>query len=186
MSVASLEITRREPFAGGHLFGDAGAYERIDGLLRFAVDPTRPENAVIVDLDKAPRDSAGRVSFSADLCLLQPVEAHRASGRLLLEIPNRGRKGATGRFNRPAPAGKEVRGTQGIGVGDGLLLNLGWTVAWIGWQWDVIRTLTPQRLLGFDAPQALDAGGRPIRGQVMLQWQLRSEEHTSELQSLAY
>src|SRR5687767_15910428 len=109
MSVASLEITRREPFAGGHLFGDAGAYERIDGLLRFAVDPARAGNAVIVDLDKAPRDSAGLVTFSADLSLLQPVDAQRASGRLLLEIPNRGRKGATGRFNRPAPRSEERR-----------------------------------------------------------------------------
>ena len=172
MSVIGLEITRRDAFAGGHVFGDGGAYERIDGLLRFAVDPTRPENAAIVDLDKAARDSDGLVHFSADLCLLQPVEARRANGTLLVEIPNRGRKGATGRFNRPAPAGKELRGTQGIGVSDGLLFNLGWTVAWIGWQWDVIRTLNAQGLLGFDAPQALGPDGKPIRGQVMLQWQL--------------
>ena len=172
MSVIGLEITRREPFAGGHVFGSSGAYERIDGLLRFAVDPTRGENASIVDLDKAARDHDGLVHFSADLCLLQPAEARRASGRLLLEVPNRGRKGATGRFNRPTPKGKELRGTQGIGVGDGLLFNLGWTVAWIGWQWDVVRTLDAQGLLGFDAPDALDQDGQPIRGQVMLQWQL--------------
>ena len=172
MSVVGLEITRREAFAGGHVFGEGGAYERIDGLLRCAVDPTLAPNAAIVDLDKAPRGADGRVHFSADVCLLQPVEASRANGTLLLEVPNRGRKGATGRFNRPAAPGQEMRGTQGIGVGDGLLMNLGWTVAWIGWQWDVIRTLTPQGLLGFDAPQALGEDGQPIRGQVQLQWQL--------------
>src|SRR5687768_5028249 len=121
MSVIGLEITKRAPFAGGHVFGNAGPYERIDGLLRVAVDPARTGNAVIVDLDKAPRQTDGLVHFTADLCLLQPVGAKGASGRLLLEIPNRGRKGATGRFNRPAAAGKEIRGTQGIGVGDGLI-----------------------------------------------------------------
>src|SRR5687768_10609495 len=94
MSVTSLEIARREPFAGGHVFGEGGAYERIDGRLRFAVDPTQAENKVIVDLDKAPRDADGLVHFSADLCLLQPIEAGRARGRLLVEVPNRGRKGA--------------------------------------------------------------------------------------------
>ena len=172
MSVVQVELQRRAPFAEGHVFGEGGAYERIDGRLHFAVDPTRAENAAIVDLDKAARDDEGRVHFSADLCVLQPADAARANGRLLLEVPNRGRKGAVGRFNRPALAGQEVRGTQGIGVGDGLLMTLGWTVAWIGWQWDVIRTLTPQGLLGFDAPQALGANGRPIRGEVMLQWQL--------------
>src|SRR5688572_260777 len=107
MSVVGLEIARREPFAGGHVFGEGGAYERIDGLLRFAVDSTLAQNAAIVDLDKAPRSADGTVHFSADLCVLQPIDAGRASGRLLLEVPNRGRKGATGRFNRPAPPGQE-------------------------------------------------------------------------------
>ncbi|HEU5317921.1 MAG TPA: alpha/beta hydrolase domain-containing protein [Chloroflexota bacterium] len=171
MSVVELEIRRRVPFAGGYSFADGGEYERIDGLLHFAVDPLRAEHAAIVDLDKAPRDAEGRVHFSADLCLLQPVDAARSNGRLLLEVPNRGRKGAVARFNRPAPAGIKVTGTEGIGVGDGLLLNLGWTVAWVGWQWDVIRDLVPDGLLGFDAPQAISPDGQPIRGQVMVEWQ---------------
>lgn len=61
-------------------------------------------------------------------------------------------------------------------IGDGLLLALGWTVAWCGWQWDVVRGTGPGEaaggLLGFQAPAAVDASGRPIQGQVMLQWQL--------------
>ena len=63
MSVVGLEIARREPFAGGHVFGAGGAYERIDGLLRFGVDPTLAENAAVVDLDKAPRNADGKVDF---------------------------------------------------------------------------------------------------------------------------
>jgi hypothetical protein len=171
VSVVELEIKRRAPFADGYSFGDGGVYERIDGLLHFAVDPLRAENTGIVDLYMAPRDPAGRVHFSADLCVLQPVDAARANGRLLLEVPNRGRKGAVARFNRPAPAGMKVTGTEGIGVGDGLLMNLGWSVGWIGWQWDVIRDLVPNGLIGFDAPQAVGPDGRPIQGQMMLEWQ---------------
>ena len=35
----SLQITKREPFAAGQVFGDVGPYEQITALARFAVDP---------------------------------------------------------------------------------------------------------------------------------------------------
>lgn len=170
MAVARLQLHARRPIAGGTAFGDVGPYERLDGTVHFAVDPAHEANAGIVDLDKVARRANGRVHFQADFCLLQPVDPGRANGRLLLEVPNRGRKGVLGRLNRPAPPGSEPA-LDGIEVGDGLLLRLGWTVAWCGWQWDVIRTLVPAGLIGLQAPQALDGSGRPICGQVMLQWQ---------------
>ncbi len=37
MAVVGVEITRREPNADKQSFGDVGAYERIDGVLTFAV-----------------------------------------------------------------------------------------------------------------------------------------------------
>jgi hypothetical protein len=168
-----LETLRRAPFAGGAGFGAAGVYERIDGRLHFAVDPLHPANAGIVDLARAARDGAGRVHFAADLCLLQPVDPAGANGRLLLEVPNRGRKGIVGRINRPA-AGESGTAADAAGemeIGDGLLLRQGWTVAWCGWQWDVIRGDGPDALVGFDAPVALDVAGAPLAGQVMLEWQ---------------
>ena len=45
MSVTALEIQRREPVLGGRAGGAAGAYEKIVGVLRFAVDPTLPIHA---------------------------------------------------------------------------------------------------------------------------------------------
>jgi hypothetical protein len=172
MSVTRLELHGRTPFAGGAAFGAAGPYERIDGTLHFAVDPADPANAAIVDLHRARRGADGRVHFRADLCVLQPADAARGCGQLLLEVPNRGRKGGLARFNRPTPPAGPASPPAEIAVGDGLLLNLGWTVAWCGWQWDVLRAPGPGGLMGLEAPPALDDEGQPIRGQVMVQWQL--------------
>ena len=165
MAVAQIEIRSRQPFADGAAFGDVGPYERLDGLIRFAVDPDHPANQRIVDLDKAARDASGRVQFQADFCLLQPVDPARGSGRLLLDVANRGRKRAVAIFNRAAPA---LVPTEEIDPGDGFLMRRGWTVAWCGWQWDVIRS---PALLGLEAPDALGSDGRPIQGQVICQFQ---------------
>jgi hypothetical protein len=45
MSVTALEIQRRELVLNGRAFGSAGAYEKILGTLRVAVDPTTEEEA---------------------------------------------------------------------------------------------------------------------------------------------
>ncbi len=173
MGVTRLEVRRRAPFADGTSFGEAGPYERLDGILHFAVDPDHALNQGIVDLDRAPRAPDGRVHFWADFCLLQPADPARAAGLLLFEVPNRGRKGVLGRLNRPAPSGAPAGGGGGMEIGDGLLLRQGWTVAWCGWQWDVLRETRGdggEPLMGLAAPQAMD-GGRPIAGPVLLEWQ---------------
>ena len=55
MAVVKLEIRARGPYANGMTFGEVGAYEQIDGIARFAVDPAHEANASIVDLDRAER-----------------------------------------------------------------------------------------------------------------------------------
>src|SRR5215813_13835112 len=50
----ALSIIERFTFAEGHEFGAVGAYERLVGRARFAVDPTSPPQHGITDLDKAP------------------------------------------------------------------------------------------------------------------------------------
>src|SRR5260221_4077567 len=94
MSVSHLEVTRRSSFAFD--------YERVDGRLHFAVDPSHPANSRITDLDRAPRDAQGQVRFWADFVLLQPADAGRANGRLLYCCGHpRLRTGAP--FNRAPP-----------------------------------------------------------------------------------
>jgi hypothetical protein len=161
MVVIGLEVRNRQPYEGGQQFGDGGAYERIDGWLRFAVDPTHPANRAIIDLDRAERDEYGRVRFASDFCLLVPADPERANRRLFIELPNRGRKLAPRLFNR-APT--EVPPTANILPGDGFLFRRGWTVGWIGWQWDVVRG---DALMGLEAPQALE-NGAAVRGRTIV------------------
>ncbi|MGI8854481.1 MAG: alpha/beta hydrolase domain-containing protein [Thermomicrobiales bacterium] len=169
MAVTRLAIRARGAYADGAVFGAAGVYERIDGTIHFAADPTHPANAQIVDLDKAAQDDAGQVRFSADFCLLQPVDPTRANRRLLFEVLNRGRKRVPRMFNHAAPTAVYI---DEIDPGDGFLLRQGWTLAWCGWQWDTIRSAA---LMGLDAPEAVEQSAAqplsPIQGQTLLQFQ---------------
>ena len=66
MTVTSIEIKERGPYAEGMTFDDTGAYEQLDGTVHFAVDPADPANSLITDLERAPKNAAGLVEFSAD------------------------------------------------------------------------------------------------------------------------
>jgi hypothetical protein len=90
MALTSLEIKTRVPFAQGDHFGEVGPYEQIDGTAHFSVDPNHPSNSLITDLGLAPRDSAGKVTFSSDFRILRPIAPERGNHRLLLDVVNRG------------------------------------------------------------------------------------------------
>ena len=134
MAVVRFEVTRREPVLGDARFGAGSAYEKIEGVLHFAVDPAHPVHAPITDLSRAPRNARGLVESSADFSLLRPVDGGRR--RLLLDVPNRGRKIALGMFNS-TPRSNDP--TTREDFGNGFLMRHGYTVAWIGWQPDVPR-----------------------------------------------
>ena len=157
MPVTKFEIRSREPFEGGRVFGDVGAYERIDGVLHYAVDPANESNLGIVDLARAARDEQGRVRFEGDVSLIQPTDLSRANGRLLCDVVNRGNH----TFMRYNLAMRDPLRPAWIPSGDGYLMEHGWTIASIGWQWDVARG---DGSMGLAAPSALDADGHPMQG----------------------
>ena len=160
MPVVDLDLTRRFPYAGGRVFGDVGAYEQIDAVLTFAVDPSAEVNLSIVDLEHAPLGTDGRVRFTADFSVVRPVNPDRASHLLLVELPNRGRRRVVDTLNR---SGKEAAASSD--PGDGFLFERGFTVASIGWQWDVHRS---DSLMGLSAPCAM-RDGLAVRGQTMVE-----------------
>ena len=73
--VTGLEIHKREVVLDGKSFGDAGAYEKIIGTVRYAADPAHPLHRQITDIGLAPKNAEGRVEFSGDFYLLKPVDA---------------------------------------------------------------------------------------------------------------
>ena len=154
-----VEITSRTDVLGGKPFGPAGAYQKITGKAHFSVDPTNPRNRAIVDIDKTRRDSAGRVTFSADIQALVPADAARGNGVALVDVLNRGRKNALRDFNRSVQVPDP---TSEADFGDGFLLRKGFTVVWVGWQYDI-----PHQggLMGLDAPLVIE-DGKPVTGRI--------------------
>lgn len=88
--VVKFEVEERTPFAQGETFGEAGAYKRLDGTAYFEVDPKDPLNAVIVNLDMAPRNARGMVEFSTPFVILKPIDMARSNRKIWYGINNRG------------------------------------------------------------------------------------------------
>jgi hypothetical protein len=150
--VVRVEITSRSDIQDGKPFGAAGAYEKITGRVYFAVDPANLHNRQIVDLDKAPRNAQGEVEFSSDLYLLKPKDMAKGNQAVLFEVSNRGGRGILSIMN-----GRESE------FGDGFLMRQGYTIAWVGWEFDLSSEGERLRL---SAPVAHDAGGKEIHGLV--------------------
>lgn len=134
--VERVEIILRAPFAGGQAFGDVGAYERVKGRLHYALDPADPANQAIVDLDLAPVDERGLVTFSGDFILIRPINAERGNRTLLYEVSNRGGLGMLPMFNHGERSNNPSTPEH---AGDGLLFEQGYTLLWSAWNWDVVE-----------------------------------------------
>lgn len=145
--VTRLEIQNRAVVLEGKPFGNAGAYEKIAGTIHFAVDPKLPLHQRVTDIGLAPRNADGLVEFSGDFYLLKPVDMGKGNRRLLVDVPNRGRKTAIEMFNSTprVPDPTTVKD-----FGNGFLMRQGYTVAWVGWQIDVPRR---DGLMALDVPR---------------------------------
>ena len=154
-----LQIEERVPFAEGTEFGEVGSYERIKGLILFAVNPDAPELAGIVDLDKVPRNAQGQIEFITDFCLLLPENTERGNRRLFFDYGNRANKRMLQFFN-DAPASNDPLSVED--AGNGFLFRRGYTIAWAAWQGDVLPG--DGRML-LDLPVAHN-GNQPLTGLV--------------------
>lgn len=138
---AAAEVVRFEltqpprPALEGRAFGAVGPYVEIRARATIALDPADPRNAVIADLDRAPRNRDGRVEATADVILFRPADLSRGNGALLVEPPNRGRRIITQLLNDTTAAGT-VRQEQAADAGNGWTFRQGYSLAWIGWQGD--------------------------------------------------
>jgi hypothetical protein len=131
-AVVRVDITDRSDI------GKAG-YEQLTGNLHFEIDPKLPQNAIIADVDLAPVNAAGKVSFVADLRLWKPKDDARSNRAAWVEIPNRG-----GKASLPTS-----------------MMEQGFTMLNVGWEFDVSSDK-----LRLEVPRARNKDGSPIRGVV--------------------
>ena len=133
--VIRFVVEQRRPLADGMSFGTAGSYERLDGTAYFEVDPKDPRNAVIVNLDRAPRNARGMVEFSSPFVILTPVDLAKGNHKIFYAINNRGNQQAISYFNFGRGGNNPLTGAD---FGDGFLMRLGYTIVDAGWEGDLV------------------------------------------------
>ena len=133
-NIVRLEITSVEPAGPTH--------ERISGKAYGELDPADPKNAVITDIELAPRNARGKVEYVTTFTLVRPKGALKSSGVLLYTVVNRGGGNAV-----PHPDGHVT------------LVS--------GWQADVVPTSTNQTI---QVPIAKNPDGTSITGPLLLKF----------------
>jgi hypothetical protein len=149
--VVRLDVSSTTTLGDPSGFGTRGAYEEITGTVHFAVDPAEPHNAIIADIALARRNANGDVEFSADIVIWKPVDIARGNGMTLVDIPNRGSRPGLG-FNKPSPGNTTL--------GDGFLMREGYTVVWVGWEYDN----PTEEGIGIDVPSVPNVANSAIAG----------------------
>ncbi|TWF47643.1 alpha/beta hydrolase domain-containing protein [Neorhizobium alkalisoli] len=118
---------------------EVGPYELITGRAFGVVDPKDPLNALITDIQNAPRNPEGLVEYETKFALAKPKEMDKASGVLWYDIVNR----STGTVTANP-------------YGHVQLLS--------GWQGDIAPNATNYTA---KVPAARNADGSPITGKVL-------------------
>ena len=135
--VTRIEVLKTEQVPAAQANGQAvPPYERISGRFYGELDPQDPKNALITDIQLAPKNARGMVEYVGTFALMKPVDMSRASGVLMYSVVNRGNGSAS------ASADGHVS-----------LVS--------GWQGDVTPTATNQTI---QVPRAKNPDGSSITG----------------------
>jgi len=87
--VTEFRVESHKPFPSD------GHFELLEGHFTGALDPDDAHNKLINDLKLAPRDAAGKVTYTSTFKLLKPLDMSAASGLLIYDVPNRGHGAVT-------------------------------------------------------------------------------------------
>jgi Alpha/beta hydrolase domain len=155
-------ITKTSPAFGGQSFGSAGQYEQLDGTASGEIDPKDPLNAVIQDIELAPRNSRGMVEYSMDISIVKPINTSHGNHTILYDVVNRG--------NKSSPS-LNIGGST-TSVGDGFLEAEGYTLVWSGWEGDITSGIK------INLPVAKNRDGSTITGRVRAEYILTAPAST--------
>src|SRR6266851_1087885 len=178
--IIEIVITRVEsPAFGGASFGEVGQIEKLVGTAYGEVDPRDRRNAIIQDIELAPRNERGMVEYSADVYILKPIDMARSNRVILYDVPNRGNKLAMSlSFNMNVANANDP--TTAADAGDGFLQKQGYIVVWSGWQADVLPGASR---LTMRVPIGRHKGGSPITGTVRSEFAVPAAATTLNLSS---
>ena len=153
--VTGITFTRSSPY-GTTTFGTAGVYEQLDGVVTGEIDPHRPLNRIIQDIERAPRNVHGNVEYAMTFSILKPVNLANSNHTLVYDVVNRGNKLITSFLNVGTSATNPA--------GDGFLQKQGFILVWSGWQADALAGGGRQVMTV--VPVARNKDGSSITGEV--------------------
>ncbi|MBZ5642402.1 MAG: hypothetical protein LAO19_06560 [Acidobacteriia bacterium] len=131
--ITKIQITAKEsPTFGGYSWPGVGQYEKIAGRAFGELDPKDPQNAVIVDLQLAPRNAAGKVEYSFDFYILKPIDLAKGNHKMVYEPPNRGRR-TIAAFNRGVGGDDPGSVRDTALLADSFLMPQGYSIVFSGW-----------------------------------------------------
>ena len=119
----------QSPTFEGRSFGVVGQYEKFRGTAFGELDPNDPRNAVITDIEFAPRNANGMVEYSTDIFILKPINLRNGNHRLFIDFNNRGQM----RLGRLNDVDLTNNPTTAADAGTGFIMNLGYTIVSMGW-----------------------------------------------------
>jgi len=85
-----LVDTKVSPAFGGASFGAAGQYETLAGRVFGELNPYDRHDAIINDIELAPRNANGKVEYMATFFLVKPIDMSKSSHLMWQDVPNRG------------------------------------------------------------------------------------------------
>jgi len=132
-----IDITSTTIAFGGYSFAGVGQYEKIVGIATGEVDPNDPLNAVITDIQLAPRNAAGHVVYQHNFYILKPLDLSKGAHKVMYEPPNRGGK-TFATLNRSS-GGNDPGGTitDPVALANAFLWPRGYTMVFSGWENDL-------------------------------------------------
>ena len=133
--VTKIQITEKQsPTFGGYVFKDVGAYEKIVGKAYGELDPKDPKNAIIVDIQLAPKNARGNVEYAFDFYILKPIDLSKGAHKAMYEPPNRGGK-THAPLNRFTAGDDPGSVTDPKVLANSFLAPRGYTMIWSGWDY---------------------------------------------------
>ena len=147
---------------GGYSFPGVGQYEVITGIATGEVDPNNSQNAVITDIELAPRNAKGHVVYQHNFYILKPVNLGNGNHKMMYEPPNRGGKTYQTLNNTPSGTNDPAAITDQTVLANSFLWPQGYTTVWSGWENNLgpLSGLTATAAL----PVATNSDGSTITG----------------------